>query len=81
MGATAGEMECHCPQFIKSIRSLLGEPVPLVATVALRGGGFIAEVKKRPDVQVVEVTQANRGELPAQIAAWVKESASRANTP
>jgi hypothetical protein len=38
-------------------------------------------LKQRPDVQVVEVTQANRGELPAQIAAWVKESASRANTP
>ena len=81
MGATAGEMECHCPEFLATMRRLLGGPIPVVATVALRGGGFIAEVKQRPDVQVVEVTQANRGELPAQIAAWVKESASRANTP
>jgi nucleoside-triphosphatase len=76
-----GKMECHCPQFIKSIRSLLGEPVPLVATVALRGGGFIAEVKKRPDVQVVEVTQANRQDLPGQIATWVKRCTSQTNTP
>jgi nucleoside-triphosphatase len=76
-----GKMECHCPQFIKSMRSVLGEPVPLVATVALRGGGFIAEVKKRPDVQVVEVTQANRQDLPGQIAAWVKQHTYQTNTP
>jgi hypothetical protein len=52
-----------------------------VATVALRGTGFIAEVKQRPDVQVVEVTQANRQDLPGQIAAWVKQHTSQANTP
>ena len=63
------------------MRRLLGGPIPVVASVALRGGGLIAEVKQRPDVQVVEVTQANRGELPAQIASWVKDSASYANTP
>ena len=74
-------MECQCPQFVAKMRRLLGGPIPVVATIALRGGGLIAEVKNRPDVQIVEVTQANRGELPAQIAAWVKESASRANTP
>jgi len=76
-----GKMECHCPKFVATMRRLLGEPVPVVATIALRGGGFIAEVKNRPDVQIVEVIRANRGDLPAQIAAWVKESASRANTP
>jgi nucleoside-triphosphatase len=76
-----GKMECHCPQFILAMRRLLGEPIPVVATIALRGSGFIAEIKQRHDVQIVEVTQANRGELPAQIAAWVKESASHANTP
>jgi nucleoside-triphosphatase len=76
-----GKMECHCPRFILAMRTLLGDPVPVVATIALRGGGFIAEVQQRPDVQIVEVTQANRGELPAQIAAWVKERTVRANTP
>jgi nucleoside-triphosphatase len=68
-----GKMECHCPQFISAMRKLLSEPIPVVATIALRGGGFIAEVKSRPDVRIVEVTQANRQALPAQIAAWVKE--------
>ena len=76
-----GKMECHCPQFIAAMRRLLDGPVPVVATIALRGGGFIAEVKNRPDVQIVEVTQANRQALPGQIAAWVKERTAQANTP
>jgi nucleoside-triphosphatase len=72
-----GKMECRCPQFVATMW-LLGEPVPVVATIALRGGGFIAEVKQRRDVQIAEVTQANRGELSAQIAAWVKERGTQA---
>ena len=62
------------------MRALLDGPVPLVATVALRGAGFIAEVKQRPDVRVVEVTQGNRQDLPGQIAAWVKQRTSQTNT-
>ena len=52
-----------------------------MATIALRGGGFIAEVKKRRDVQIVEVTNGNRQTLPGQIAAWVKQRTAQANTP
>ncbi len=66
-----GKMECHCPKFIAAMRRLLDGPVQVVATIALRGGGFIAEVKARPDVQVVEVTLANREELPEAIARWL----------
>ena len=75
-----GKMECHCPQFIEAVLRLLEVPVPLMATIALRGGGFIAEVKNRPDVQVVEVTQGNRDTLPGQIAAWVKQYRAQPNT-
>jgi nucleoside-triphosphatase len=74
-----GKMECHCPQFIEAVDRLLEGPVPLVASIALWGGGFIAEVKKRPDLQVVEVTQGNRQSLPEQIAAWVKQYTATAS--
>jgi nucleoside-triphosphatase len=76
-----GKMECHCPQFILAMRRLLTEAVSTVATIALRGGGFIAEVKNHPEVQIVEVTQANRQALPGQIAAWVKGHGAQANIP
>ncbi len=68
-----GKMECHCPQFISTMTRLLTEPIPVISTIAVRGGGFIAEVRNRPDLQVVEVTQGNRDTLPGQIAAWVKQ--------
>jgi nucleoside-triphosphatase THEP1 len=61
-----GKMECHCPQFTEAVSRLLEGPVPLVATIALRGGGFIAEVRNRPNVQ---------------IATWVKQHTAPANTP
>ncbi len=76
-----GKMECHCPQFISTMRRLLTEPIPVVSTIALRRGGFIAEVKGRPDVQVVEVTRGGRDTLPGQIPAWVKQRTAQANTP
>jgi hypothetical protein len=62
------------------MRRLLGEPIPVVATIALRGGGFIAEVKQRNDVQVVEVTHGTRMALPVQFGAWIKQHARRAKT-
>jgi nucleoside-triphosphatase len=74
-----GKVECDSPQFVETMRRLLGEPIPVVATIPLRGGGFIAEVKQRNDVQVLEVTQANRQALAGEIAAWVEERTAQAN--
>jgi nucleoside-triphosphatase len=76
-----GKMECLFPRFISSMRMLLDGPVPVAATISLRGGGFIAEVKKRHDVRIIEVTQCNRQALPGQIAAWVKQRTGGADSP
>jgi hypothetical protein len=46
--------------------------VPVVATVASRGGGLIAGAKARPDVRLVEVSEDNRGGLPAELEAWAR---------
>ena len=42
--------------------------MPVLASIALKGGGFIAEVKARPDVRIIEVVQGNRDELPERLA-------------
>jgi nucleoside-triphosphatase len=63
-----GKMECFSARFIAAVRQLLDGPTPVVATVAAKGAGFIAEVKARFDVEVIEVTTANRDELPARLA-------------
>lgn len=54
-----GKMELLCPEFVAAVRRLLDGPVPLLATVALRGKGLIAEVKGRDDMWLVDVTAAN----------------------
>jgi nucleoside-triphosphatase len=73
-----GKMECNCPEFVVAMRRLLDGPVPVVATIALGGGGFIAEVKGRPDVQLVEVTHGNREGLPGRIVEWLTAAGDRA---
>jgi hypothetical protein len=62
------------------MRRLLTEAIPLLSTIAMRGGGFVAEVKNCRDVKFVEVTQANRQTMPGQVVAWVKHHTAEAKT-
>src|SRR5262245_49824049 len=45
---------------------------PVLATIALKGGGFISEVKARPDVRLVAVDPVNRDGLPNQLAGGLR---------
>ena len=58
-----GKMECLSQRFIQEVEVLLDSPKMLIATVVLKGGGFPAKVKRRPDCQVVTVTLSNRSTL------------------
>ena len=62
-----GKMECYSARFVDAMRRLLDGPTPLIATVGVSGMGFIAEVKRRPDVTIGEVTRENRDELPQRV--------------
>jgi len=62
-----GKMECFSAAFIARMRELLAGPTPIVATVAVAGGGLVAEVKSRSDVELWQVTSRNRGALPGQL--------------
>ena len=63
-----GKMECFSSAFVARMRELLDASTPLVATVAISGGGLISEVKSRPDVEILEVTHDNRADLPRRLA-------------
>ena len=63
-----GKMECFSLRFVHAVRKALDGSMPLVATVALSGSGFIAEVKDRPDAEFRQVTAQNRDKLPTQLA-------------
>jgi nucleoside-triphosphatase len=67
-----GTMECLSLRFVAAMRALLEGVVPVVATIALRGGGFIAEVKRRPDVELWTLGRGSRDAVPAAIVAWLQ---------
>lgn len=67
-----GKMECLSARFRDLVGSLLDGPVPLIATIALKAGGFIEAVKRRREVQIFEVTERNREKLVQEIAGGVR---------
>jgi len=64
-----GKMECFSHRFVAAVRRLLAGSRPIVATVALKGGGFIAEIKCHPEAVIWEVTKSNRDGLAGTLCA------------
>lgn len=66
-----GKMELFSNRFRSLVRDVLNSEKQLLATIALEGEGFVREVKQRPDVHLVEVTQVNRERLlEALVEGW-----------
>ena len=68
-----GKMECLSSRFVDATQKLLDSGQPVVATIGQKGGGFIAEVKRRADAELWVVTRENRDELPGRVLAWVEK--------
>lgn len=58
-----GKMECLSRHFTDEVTTLLNSPKMLIATIAMRGEGFINQVKQRSDCRLVTVTRENRDSL------------------
>lgn len=66
-----GKMELASARFRDAVTGLLDADAPLVATVHAFGHPFTDELKRRPTVELVRLTRANRDELPDALAARV----------
>jgi nucleoside-triphosphatase len=67
-----GKMECLSPRFTGLVRELLDSGKVVIATVSLKGGGLIEEVKKRKDVLTFLMTEGNRDSLVPEIADTIR---------
>ncbi len=67
-----GKMECLSAKFRDLVASLLDSPAPVIATIALKAGGFISEVKHRPGILLYELTERNRDALMPEIAGLIR---------
>jgi nucleoside-triphosphatase len=63
-----GKMELASDAFRSAVASLLDGRTPLVATVHASRHPFTDRIKSRPDAEVVQLTRANRDELPGLLA-------------
>ena len=59
-----GKMECFSEKFIEAAQKALDSTNIVIGTITFGGEGFILEVKKRSDIEILEVTQNNRDTLP-----------------
>ena len=68
-----GKMELLSPKFRTKLIDLLARPTNVLATIAKRGKGFIEQIKARNDVELIEVTRANRDRLVGEIVGRIRE--------
>ena len=62
-----GKMECFSKKFQRIITELLCSEKPVIATIALKGGGLVADIKKRSDIHLFELTRKNQNTIISKI--------------
>jgi nucleoside-triphosphatase len=67
-----GKMELLSHKFRTAIVDLLAQPSNLLATIAKKGKGFIEQIKRRNDIELIEVTAKNRDDLREHISQKIK---------
>ena len=62
-----GKMECYSDKFKQLLKEILDSEKWVIATMAHKGSGLIAEVKKRNDIKLLEMTSKNGDSLFSEI--------------
>ncbi len=63
-----GKMECLSEFFKHLVGMVLDSEKVALASIAIKGGGFIERIKKRDDIRLVEIVQSRRETLVKEIA-------------
>ena len=67
-----GKMECFSEKFPRLVTAILDSKTPVLATISRKGQGFIASVKARADVVLMELTQENRDSLLVEVLNYLQ---------
>jgi nucleoside-triphosphatase len=67
-----GKMELLSRQFRRRINELLAQPTNVLAMITKTSNGFIDQIKRRRDAEIIEVTRKNRDELPEELARKIR---------
>jgi len=71
------KMECFSEKFKQAALRALDSPNIVIGTIAFGGDDFILGIKKRPDLEIIEVTKDSRDGMPELILKKVGEILKR----
>jgi len=69
-----GKMECLSDPFKNLLKKIFDSGKLVIATIALKGSGLIAEIKERDDVKLFKITKHNRDSLLLEILGHLQMS-------
>lgn len=69
-----GKMECFSQKFQEIITQLIEGKKTIVATIAIKGRGFPAKIRKKKDCDLIRLNKENRDLLPKRLEEMVKKS-------
>ncbi|MET9385884.1 nucleoside-triphosphatase [Streptomyces sp. NPDC002928] len=76
-----GRMELACTAFRDAVDALFVAEVDVVATVHAHRDAFTDALKRRADIEVVQLTAANRDVLPGELAARLQQPRTHGRPP
>lgn len=68
-----GKMECLSNRFSETVKDILDSEKQLIATIAQKGGGLIADLKNRSGAQLFTLTRENQDALFGQIVSVLSD--------
>ncbi len=68
-----GKMECLSNRFSETVKDILDSEKQLIATIAQKGGGLIADLKNRTGAQLFTLTRENQDALFGQIVSVLSD--------
>ncbi|MFE1882979.1 nucleoside-triphosphatase [Streptomyces diastatochromogenes] len=76
-----GRMELACTAFRHAVDALFAADIDVVATVHTHRDPFTDALKRRADIEVVQLTPANRDVLPGELAARLQHPRTQGRPP
>ncbi len=67
-----GKMECYSERFRSLVKDLLSSDRVFIATIALKGSGFMEGIKRAEGITVIELNEHNRDSIVSEIEEMIR---------
>lgn len=72
-----GKMELASAAFVETLLEVVASELPVLGTLHMRTDRTTQRIREREDTEIIQITAANRDELPERLAAMLREACHR----